>query len=227
MTAGVEVVGVLPLGLHRRGDIGDPLDRHYTPKALARACLERVVADGILSRPPRVVLDPSVGGGTWLDAAEDVFVDTPKLWACDVDPEAAGLSAALDRGGRSWLGSWPVVARTLRIDGDRPDLVAGNPPFSEDTAIDHVHACLDVAGPEGVVALILPWSFAGGVGRWDWLHDDPRSRPSVILPIRTPRPWGDRIRETALYAWRSETEREARGFPRPVLGEPIAWRGGR
>jgi hypothetical protein len=62
----------------------DPLDRYYTPDALARACLAALLADEGL--PPGTLLEPCAGGGAFGRAALRAGVSLVR--GCDVDPAA-------------------------------------------------------------------------------------------------------------------------------------------
>ena len=68
----------------------DPLDRYYTPDALARACL-RAVAELVNNEPARV-LEPYAGGGAFMRAARRMWPHVD-VAGCDVDPEAPALTA--------------------------------------------------------------------------------------------------------------------------------------
>lgn len=68
----------------------DPLDRYYTPDALARACL-RAVAELVNNEPARV-LEPYAGGGAFMRAARRLWSHV-EVAGCDVDPEAPALTA--------------------------------------------------------------------------------------------------------------------------------------
>ena len=69
----------------------DPLDRYYTPDALAQACL-RAMADVSWGFDPLRVIEPYAGGGAFLRAALRLW---PTVYpeGCDVDPEAPVLAA--------------------------------------------------------------------------------------------------------------------------------------
>ena len=189
--------------------VGDGLDRCYTPLPLAQA-----IVDSLEIRPTDLIVEPSVGGGSFVRAL------IKRLGRCsivgvDLDSAAEGLRLVDPR----LVGSWPDVAEDWRRRipyGDHPgepDVIVGNPPFSGDTAIPHVEAALDLK--PRIVALILPWAFPA-VDRWAHLMDGDR-RPALVRPIR-PRPWGDKLRESALYVW----------TPREVVAEtvmrPLVWR---
>ena len=175
-------------GLPTVHGVGDHLDRCYTPLPLAAACVEvvREVRHDLGYRGG-LMIEPSVGAGAFLRAHGDFFQSV----AVDIDPSAEGLTLAA----RCEVGDWLQVARSFGFPGlTSIDVILGNPPFSGDTAIPHVETALDLR--PGVVALILPLDFMA-VDRWAHLMDGAR-RPRLVCPIR-PRPWGDRVRSTALY----------------------------
>lgn len=183
--------------------IGDELDRCYTPDALAVACVAR--ASIHLETWPSIVYEPSVGGGAfvravrrrWYPSPNGGPFDGPWIEGWDIDSGAAGLGLVDAPHAGSWLTPWPEVG-TPKVTP--ADLVIGNPAFSDETAIAHVERALECRAPTGVVALILPWSFLGGVERWLHLTHGAH-RPIEVAPI-VPRPWPSRVRETALYIWR-------------------------
>lgn len=158
----------------------DPLDRHYTPDALALRCV-LMLSDSMPE--PEVVWEPHVGGGAFVRAVRSVW-PSAHIIGSDIDPDAEGLL----------LCDEAHVGDALDLDV-RADLVLGNPPFSGTTAIAHVtHA--KRAAP--VVGFILPWSLLGGVQRWaEHMDADP---PVWSQPI-VPRPWPDHVRETAWTMW--------------------------
>lgn len=199
MTHQLQLVGVEP-----RREIRDELDRCYTPDRLADAVVASISVELVEGA---TVVEPSFGGGAFLRAIRRRWSETVHVVAVDVDPEAPGR---LDYEHDECLaGSWPAVATewagVLARRGCepawmalRPDVIVGNPPFAE--AVDHVKAALALR-PQ-VVSMILPWSY-WGVDYWaELLHG--AARPAVVRPIM-PRPWGDRVRETAVYEWHPRT----------------------
>lgn len=126
----------------------DPLDRYYTPPAVA-ACVVAAFAPLLpLPLDEATALEPSAGGGAFVRAlvAAGALVD-----ALDVDPSAA----------------CPGVRRSSFLASGPPgplapyDLVAGNPPFA--LADQFVAHALTVAPS---VAFLLPVSYLGGRDRW-------------------------------------------------------------
>lgn len=174
------------------GEVGDPLDRHYTPLPLARVIVAAL--DEILDDTPRFIVEPSAGSGSFLAAAREVWPDAFML-AVDIDPGSSAREHADRFVNRDWL----EVSREIRD----VDLILGNPPFKGTTGIAHVEQCVRTH-PAAVVSLILPWSFLGGVERWSHLMAG-ANRPEMAWPI-TPRPWGDKVRETANFVWREPVD---------------------
>lgn len=181
-----------PTGAH------DPLDRFYTPQALADAVVDRL-SPAALSW----VVEPSCGGGAFVRALQRRGC---LVLGCDLDPEADGLR----RSDLAWAGaleSFPGSAGPLAW-------AIGNPPFGSDPdylGLQHARICLKHAPS---VALILPWSWLGLPPAMACLRDAPV--PDEVWPIH-PRPWGDHLRESAVWVWR-----ERAGSTR--IGEPLFWR---
>jgi hypothetical protein len=161
--------------------IGDPLDRCYTPQALADAIVH--VLD---TAPPAFVLEPSVGGGAFVRAVRKRWGDGPHIDGIDIDPTADGLR----------LCDASIVGPAQDLAGADPtmkyDLIIGNPPFSE--ALEHVSRFVKRC-PR--VVMILPLAYLG-VQEWDELLT---TRPPSRIYRIVGRPWPDRIRETAVYEW--------------------------
>ncbi len=132
------------------------LGAHYTPDSLARHLTALAWAD--LGRSPRLVLDPSCGGGAFLIAAAERFLDdgvpaseivSSRLVGFEIDAKSAQRARELLRDwARAHGGSSEPKIFVLDALGDgtsgvvptRPDLVIGNPPFlsqlAADTAMD-------------------------------------------------------------------------------------------
>lgn len=175
--------------------IGDPLDRCYTPEALARAVVRALPIE-----TPREVWEPSAGGGAFVRAIRERW-PSARVLGVDVDPAAPARSLCND-----WItGSWPEVARELARP---PRVIVGNPPFGE--ALEHVEAALRF---DTFVAFILPLAYLG-VGAWQPLF---AARPPARLRPITGRPWPARVRETAVYEWWG-----SRWASRPWTVEPLA-----
>lgn len=168
-----------PIGAHDTGD------RYYTPDDLAWACCSAIVARCPSFAPTRVV-EPSVGGGAFVRAIRRKWGRTLRtLEGYDIDPDAAGLRDVDIR----WVMPWEAPGSLIV-----PDLILGNPPFSGDTAIEHVRTARLCIGPAGIVAFILPLSYLG-VQRWDRLVSEAAGIGRIVG-----RPWPV-VREVALYVW--------------------------
>jgi hypothetical protein len=190
---------MLPLpGVQAPPEIGDALDRCYTPERLADRIVEAAMYDlrGVRATGhPLLFVEPSVGGGAF---ARAIRRKEPRalIVGIDVDPFATGGldcdAVIVDDLEHVTPGR---IAEVLGIPREALwiDAVLGNPPFS--CALQHVGCLLD--WPAGYVELLLPWAF-WGVDEWQ-----PRLRstpPWVARPIPG-RPWPDRLREAGTYAW--------------------------
>jgi hypothetical protein len=176
--------------------IGDELDRCYTPDALAAA----IVA--LQHRmDPATILEPHVGGAAFGRAGRKQW-PAAHVTGFDLDVNAPGFRFC-DAG--RWV-DFLDAAKT--VERGSFDLIIGNPPFSGDTAIPHVEAALKLDARR--VVFILPLAFLA-VDRWAWCMDGV-NRPDIVRPIR-PRPWGDRVREVAVYEWTRNYVDETRMIP--------------
>lgn len=186
----------------------DDLERHYTPQRLADMCVER--AAGVWrrtteARPREAWVEAHAGGAAFVRAmlaqlvAEGRSQGSPMevdVVTFDLDPtaEAARLAdeaKTFDFFAANWL---DVVMSGV-------SLVAGNPPFSE--ALAHLLHTRRIC-PNAVIAWILPIHYPALRSWADVLRDHPLHSIHPILP----RPWGQHVRETALFVW-----------------GPVGWRG--
>lgn len=159
----------------------DPLDRYYTPRALARdlvATLPDCIRDG-------VVIEPSVGGGAFADALRDrgAFVV-----GVDVDPNAAGFRGPYDE-----------VADFLRWTYDEPrdvSWVVGNPAYCD--AEKHVVRALGMARVG--VAMLLRLAFTEAQERVAfWRRWGPHLDSVRVLAARPSFTGGGT--DTCAYGW--------------------------
>jgi hypothetical protein len=176
-------------------------DWFETPAALADVCVAQVL-ELMEARPPTSmsmpyvhrILCPAAGRGIFPEALRRYYDDidvTPHVVGCDVvDRQPRGLDAFTVCDARSWfpgVGPW--------------DLAIDNIPFDVEIAVPIVQRYAETAA---WCAFILPWAGFGGVDVWapifGGLQLNP-IRPTYAFPI-TPRPWGDSVRETALFVWR-------------------------
>jgi hypothetical protein len=171
---------------------GDALDRFYTPWPLARFVASFVKSVCLKHElPVNSVIEPSVGGGALAMAARSRWPHA-SLQLVDLDPEAAGLKLPLHEpeGVTAYHQDW----LTSKL---RADLVLANPPFTGANALPHVWhamACADT------VALLLPLSLLGGVGRWKTTVQGREHRLIAVGAVH-PRPWPLSLRESAVMIW--------------------------
>lgn len=178
-------------------------DWFETPPPLADVCVATVMdlmnaCIAVVGRddngPPRT-LCPAVGRGIFPEAVrrwcDDIDVTPAAIAGCDVvDRKPRGLDAFTVCDAREWapgVGPW--------------DLAIDNIPFDVELAVPIVQRYAETAA---WCAFILPWAGFGGVDVWapifGGLQLNP-IRPAYAFPI-APRPWGDSVRETALFVWR-------------------------
>lgn len=147
----------------------DPLDRDYTPRSLAAFCARTVAADWLAhaGQAPRLVVEPSVGGGAFLSPIQSAW-PTARIVGVDLDAGAPGLRFPIP-------GLWAVRKSFLDCDpfdlGGLPDVVIGNPPFAHAEAF--VRHALDVAVPGGMAAFILRLAFLESEARVAFWRDCP------------------------------------------------------
>lgn len=112
----------------------DPDDRTrrgawFTPAPVARLLVDRALVAWPGSRPPRVVLDPSVGGGAFLLAAHERLPDA-RLVGVDIDAGAVAVTReALARAGATDVALVHGDGLDPSSCPEAVDLVVGNPPF--------------------------------------------------------------------------------------------------
>lgn len=182
----------------------DPLDRYWTPDALAAS----IVAELGIPRGA-LCLEPHVGGGAFaralLAAGCDVVVS-------DIDPDAPGLRVPEARA--SCCLDFRDFA--FSVPGGGFDWVVGNPPFRGWES--HVDAGLLTAR---CVAYLLPLGCLEGQRRLAWWRDHPPDR-AIVLPGR-PR-WGGPNARTgspprghAVIVWSAAGIAAGPGRPPPAL----------
>lgn len=136
----------------------------YTPPEVARFLVELLheLAPELATTPPRSVIDPACGTGTFLEAALDVIDPAPqRLVGVDLFPQESVL---WDDGGE---GREQVVDDGLLAPaGEQFDLVIGNPPYHGDGL-----RCL--ANPQGERARRLAAAFAADYTLWRRTVRDP------------------------------------------------------
>lgn len=180
----------------------DELERVYTPDSLAMAAV-RQLDDGTHNPPLRVV-EGHVGGGAWVRACRRVWGTRPSFLLIDKDPDCNGLAVADARRLVADFASREAMEAVADFD---PDLVIGNPPFSE--ARDQLEE-LWAWGISCRIAWVLPidlWS------NQQWAQLLRRFPPAVVRPI-TRRVWPC-VRGVAVWEW-------WRGR-RTTQVEPLVW----
>lgn len=163
----------------RNAKNADKLGRYYTDRRLADAILWRCKQKQLLKQG-QVVLEPSSGGGAFLDAIfrrmppqrmptleeyrHSSFPGIWKLYAMDISPDAPSL--------KGWA---PTLGYTISrqdfldpypTDWEKPDLIIGNPPYSiksgsrwVDTATLHCEKAIALAKKN--VVFLLRTNFLG------------------------------------------------------------------
>lgn len=165
-----------------------PFDAYYTPLGHAIACLdwlqEQLQGDCPSFPEDPTIIEPSVGGGTWVQAGRLVWPQA-QIDRMDLNPAAPGLTGCRHDedaiAGRSWLDPWPPPQRLMVRHSW--DLCAGNPPYKGDIR-PWLDASLERAD---VVAYLLRETITGTLERLSWWQSH---RPAWICKV-LPRPkWG-------------------------------------
>lgn len=153
-----------------------PLDAYWTPAAVARVCVE-ALRDDAPGAAPEVVIEPCVGGGSWLREARAAW-PSALLAAVEIDALAPGLALAE----AAHVGDFRAWARDyaeLKLPR-RGALVVGNPPYSGDTTT-WIDAARSVAG---TVGFLLRATILGSQRRAAWW----RANPPAVVYWLTSRP---------------------------------------
>lgn len=161
-------------------------DVYTTPAWCVRALLRRHPAL-LLLRP---ILEPAAGDGAILRVLLEEGVPPEYIRGIERRPGAAAVCNAL----------WVTTDCGDFLTGDlvrvRPQLVIGNPPYSQAEAF--VRLALDLVGSMGTVAMLLRLGFAASQARAEWHRE---RRPSVYVLPRRPSfiPGGGT--DSCDYAW--------------------------
>lgn len=172
------------------------LGKYYTPKPVATMIVKAigVIREYIGLPPPRIILEPSVGLGAFVEASRDRWPGVVVI-GVDIDPGAAGLKLC----DRTFIGDFPTIDFGDLI----PDLVIGNPPYSvqverlvgkrnpklksfkKEVSESHVRKALSLlrggnGGEGGMVSLLLRAAFLHPERRSDLL--DPLYAEGKISP---------------------------------------------
>lgn len=148
-------------------------DAYYTPIDCAVACVEAL---SLFVPPPMVVMEPAVGGGSWVVASRQVWPGA-HIQAMDLDPTAPGLFMADVRNVGDYLTSSWVTA------GPRSSLTLGNPPYKGD-----VTKWIDRAREHSsYVAFLLRGTILGSGRRYPWWQ---ANKPICIWTLAERPQWG-------------------------------------
>ncbi len=175
----------------------DNPDAVYTPAHLARFLVDLLPWDGVDR-----VLEPSAGGGAWVDAVVDLRLEPLELVGVDVDPHCRAASLGLSN-------YRPQVGDVLTLELGVFDRVIGNPPYS--AIREHVERGLELA-PE--VAFLLPLDLLAGSSNAAWLAGTPLRRYWPLIE----RPWPKKLRGACFFWWDRNFDGEASG------SLPLSWR---
>lgn len=158
-------------------------DECFTPPGLARACVDRLIADGWVRNPETMrTLEPSCGAMAWVKALLAKGFTRERLVANDINL-LLGLAVNPDYEGID------LTSRDfLRAGFHKFDLVVGNPPYNDTMA--HLEVSLEALTPTGVLAYLLPigWFTAQGGkerSRQSWLKGEGKLSHVYLV---TPRP---------------------------------------
>jgi hypothetical protein len=177
----------------------DPLDRYYTQRSTVVAICDLLWARHGLSDTADCI-EPSCGSGEFVIELHKRTIGN--VWACDVDPGAAGLDLA----DQKYLGDWCEASAGLVSQGIGFDLAVGNPPYGGpaegrgrepgDPAYLGLHHALSAMDVAPVVAFILPWSWLATPLAMKQL----RGRDPAWVYRFASRPF-PKLREAALWVW--------------------------
>lgn len=143
----------------------DALGRYYTPRAVARQCVDMVLpALGV--RRPRTILEPSAGSGSFLMPLRQAF-PLAKITAIDVAPDPTTTLEA--------------IRKVDFLDADfnnRFDLIVGNPPYREATPF-----CIKALASAPTVVFLMRLGFLAARKRYDFWRSYPPAWV-FVLPLR-------------------------------------------
>ena len=182
----------------RLSDWGDELDFYETPKWAIEAVLPHVP-----ERDRRwAILEPAAGRGAIID---EVMVLGPcAVAAYELHPERFEELAERHR---FIVGCKNADFLDADVHADFPGLFPGpvlvvmNPPYTKPrptVGLEFVEKSLQVAGPEGCVAALLPLDFATGVERCERIHD---RYAGSVYPLRRRPHFGGPHSGQRPFAW--------------------------
>lgn len=158
MSAQLSLIGAPAITPDRGVEGGrEALDAYWTPDDCALACVRALSTLWIGRKAPRRILEPSVGGGSWVRAIRAVWGGVPHLSVADLDPDVPGLLEDVDEAIRDDFLS-------LEIEGI--DLIVGNPPYQ--VLLPWLDRSLRIA-PR--VAYLLRSTALGSAARLQWWQE--------------------------------------------------------
>lgn len=165
-------------------------DKYYTPDDVAARCVSALPSDR-----PDLIIEPSVGGGSFVRAVKERWPTTETI-GVDIDAYAPGAQLVT----RFYQDDWPQLASSVAFRHSLAEsgriLVVGNPPYKD--AREHVEASLEIAGQNGVVAMLLRIGFLAGQKRRSfWAENQPHT---VFVLSRRPS-FTDGGTDASEYAW--------------------------
>jgi hypothetical protein len=177
---------------------GDELDFYSTPPWAVEAILP------FIPRGERwALLEPAAGTGALLDVLIPALPGIEAAWAIELH---AARFKELDRKHpnvcvlRDDFFAQTTVHRLFQEHPARK-LIPLNPPYSspyEGIGLDFVEKSIELAGPEGFVAALLPLDFATGVERCARIHDKYRGS---VYPLRRRPDFGGEFSGKRPFAW--------------------------
>jgi len=144
------------------------LDAYYTDLSLARRCVSLLPIER-----HDLVMEPHVGGGSFAQAL--IERTDARIHVRDINPHAPGLSKNVDARTVGCFLSWRPDANPVYgtpTDAQRPEWIAGNPPYGEDL-MPHVSHALRVSRRHVAMLVRLAIFAHNGppqhfVPSWDW-----------------------------------------------------------
>ncbi|MDF1699592.1 MAG: hypothetical protein P1V36_00335 [Planctomycetota bacterium] len=171
-----------------RGGERDKLDRYYTPDYLANQLV------GLLDREElHTVVEPSVGGGAFVNAVYKHTKGKATVVGVDLDPEADGKDIVDE----FYLGKFEEVAHLVENDYPSVTAVVGNPPFY--AAEVQVRQSLEMAP---VVGFILRLSFLATMRRAKFWSETPLSEVYVLCRRPSFTGGGTDAADYGFFVWR-------------------------
>ena len=169
-----------------------PNDAYYTQSALADNLVETLIQEEIIHLDTSLdILEPSVGGGAFVQALQkqpdaDKFICT--LTGIDIDPRANGFKFCPEK---------EVIKFCEYSPEKAPDLIIGNPPFSQ--AQEHILHALSLVNYGGHVCFLLRLAMLESKKRFNFWQKYPASH--IFVLSERPSFTSDGKTDSAAYAF--------------------------